>query len=208
MNTYTRGGQGAIIFLVVAVLSILMVLGTAGYVLESGTGRTFGRVVDTRLVIEAGEAAILEAVARMRISMDRGVSDPPACPDDWRALLEGASTAGSTPPRGRRVVPLQTRAVFVAKSPGLRIGDVKVDVVAVYPDRPPSGAALGKPRQGTVEMSVRVGGSQRVMGVERTIRQRRVFFFSKRPAVASLGPSPGSSTCITLLTNPLGTVVE
>jgi hypothetical protein len=199
----SRLGQGAIVLIVACALLILGLMGASSYFLGSGTGRTYGRVVDTRLVLEAGDAAISEAVAYVRASMDRGAPVPPGCADDWRTLLLNAMATHSARPTGRKVLPIKSREVFRSQTPELSIGDVTVDVVGIYAGLP------SFPPQGVLEMSVRVKGAQQILHVEHTIRERRVFYVTTTPKIGPpTGPASPSRPTFTLLTHPLGTVVE
>src|SRR5581483_4144857 len=78
--------QGMVLALVVMVCGLLGVIGAATYLQSSGTGRAFARVLSTRSAVEAGDAALAEAAAAIRISMDTGATGP-VCPENWKALV-------------------------------------------------------------------------------------------------------------------------
>jgi hypothetical protein len=121
---------------------------------------------------------------------------------DTRRVLDGAEAAiaeavavvrrdldAGRRPVPTRVAPVVARAVFS----GLSIGEVAVAPVSTH---------AGPPEQGVLEMSVAVGGAQTSFKVRHTVRQRRVWFVARRPAVL------GRGEVVKLLAHPLGTVIE
>lgn len=205
-----RSGFGAVFILVMVVIVIMGTMGVASYFQSSGTGRTYARLVDTRSALEAGDAALAEAVSLMRASMDSGSSSAD-CPDNWRQLILDAMEAPAnfrTSMTGRRVIPSRARAIFAPPYPALEIGDVQIDVIDFFVPVQTPGVVPDNPPQGLVEMSVTVGGAQKLMRVEKTLRQRRVFFVGVDPSVPVGTTITAAGATITFLPNPLATVIQ
>ncbi len=201
----TRRGAGALLALVMVLLGVLALAGGAAFVQRSGTGRTFARVVDGRLLLEAADAALAEAVVDMRRSADGAGALPGVCDDDWHAVLAGVFLTGAKRPVARVVRPLRARAVYGTEAPGLAIGDVRVDVVMAYPGMP---APTAMPRQGVLELAVRVEGERPVLGrTARVVRQRRIFYLTERTVKGAKG-TPVPAFTFVLPPQPLGTVIE
>lgn len=206
----TRAIRGVIsIILVAFVLLILAMFGFSSFFQSSGTARTYSRVVDMRQTVEAGDAAMAEAVAYIRQSMNAG-STSAECPDNWRQLLLDAVENAGNRPTGKKVSPVKSRDVFKDEVPPLTLSDVTVSLVDMYsPPYTSGGAPPPYPPQGVLEMSVVVGGAQKIMRVQKTIRQRRVFTVTA--SVQSSAPTTsltGGAALFNLLSDPLGTVVE
>jgi hypothetical protein len=185
-------------------LAVIALAGGAALFMRSGTGRTYARVVDTRLVLEAADAALAEALVQVRRSADGAGPQPGRCDDDWRALLTGAFLTGAPRPTGRVVRPLRARDVYREDAPGLAIGDVRVDLVMAYPGRAGPGGVVW-PRQGVLELAVRVQG--RGARLDRVVRQRRIFFATEQSVPAVRGGTV-TRTTFHLPPHPLGTVIE
>ena len=202
-----RQGMGAMIALVMVLLLIMALMGFTSNFQTSTTGRTYKRVIDIRTAIEAGESAIGEAVVQMRKSMDTGQTSA-ECPDNWRSLLLTALENPGSPPRGKRVVPKDTQALYTAQ--GLVISDVKVDVIDLFlpklaPGQNPYELELP---QGVIEFAVEVGGAQRIMTVKKLLRQRRGFYVWVDPNSSPNGEIDPNKALFKLLSNPLGTVID
>jgi len=201
-----RAALGSLLAIVLLLCLVLAILGMGSLVQSTGTGRTYSRVVDTRLVLEAADAALSEAVVHLRRSMDENKARPPACPDNWRQLLFDVFRGPEHRPSDRTIVPVRTRAIFEAEVGPLLIDNVLVSVVGAYVE--PPGLFLRYPPQGVLEMSVTVRGAQKVLQVGKTVRQRRIFYLLVRREVAARRTLRSDSTRFTLLSDPLGTVVE
>jgi len=198
-----RRGAGALLVMVLVLLGVLAVAGGAASVQRSGTGRTYGRLVDGRLLLDAGDAALTEAIAHLRRSADGAGALPGVCEDDWRVVLAGAFLTGAPRATGRVVHPLRARASFAAQ--GIAIGDVRVDVVVAYPGlaAPPSGQ-VALPRQGVLELAVRLEGDRPLLGRSaRVVRQRWIFYATEAP-----GAKGRHLLTFVLPPHPLGTVIE
>jgi hypothetical protein len=201
--------MGAMLVMVMLILILMAMMGFSSFFQSSGTARTYSRVQDMRSTIEAGDSAIAEVVVYIRQSMDTGRTTAD-CPDDWRTLLLDALRPPGARPRGMRAVPSASREVFRSEVPPLRISDVTVDVVDVFPVPPPP---AGAPRpgilpQGVLEFTVEVGGAQKMIQVKKTIRQRRVFCATLDPRFAAATELNAAAAVFTLFTHPLGTVVQ
>ena len=208
MITFTdRGGMGALLVLVLVLLAVLAVAGGAAFVQRSGTGRTFGRVVDGRVLLDAADAALTEAVVHLRRGADGGGAEPGVCDDDWRVVLTGVFLTGAARPAGKVVRPVRTRAVYAEAAPEVRIGDVRVDVVMAHPGiAKPATGQVAQPRQGVLELAVRVEGERPLLGRSaRVVRQRRIFYVTEGPAPQG---RPGRALTFVLPPYPLGTVID
>ena len=198
----------ALLALVFCVLGMLLTLGVASSYMTSGTGRTLMRIANHRVLLESGEAAIAETVARVRNSMDTNLPHAPACPDNWRKLILEALDKGDQAILSKMVKPEGVRALYKKVAPGLSISDVRVTLVSLY-------AVSGghrdhlHPPQGILEMAVDVSQSQGLMTREatRTVKQRRVFWVSESPGGILVDPTRASAL-ITLVSDPLATVVQ
>ena len=214
MNTPTRprhhaglrSGVGALVLLTCALLSILAILGLVDHVQTQATGRAYARVVDARRVIEAGESALMEAVVHLRRSLD---TDRPtgACPDRWRTLLTHAARDPSRLSLQRIVRPELARGVFGKGPQRLTVGDVSVEVIELVVP-PPVGGVFSRPPQGLLEMSVSVRGSQGLLDVRRTIRQRRIVYASRSAGRLTREQFERGEYHFVLLPDPVGTVIE
>jgi hypothetical protein len=201
---------GALLVLTMSILLILAMLGVVSQLQGSSTARALRRMQDHRACIEAGEAAIAEAVSLVRRSMDDD-STSPECPDPWRSSILHAMEGRAAPPRARFVLAQHTRAVYRGELPALQISPVRVDVVDVHvPPVPQPGqdiTGLQLP-QGVIQFSVEVTGAQKLFSVRRKIRERRGFFVYADPAAAVDGVLDTTGALFTLFTNPMGTVIE
>jgi len=194
--------------MVVCLLVLLAMMAMAGYLMSSGTGRVYGRTLNARLALEAADAALSEAVGLLRVSLDTGQAIPPACPDNWRALLLEVLAAPTNKPTGRKISPLKAREVFREETPEMLISDVGVEIVGAYSDETAADGDRGLPPQGVIEMVVTVKGTHKSIRVERRMRQRRVIWAGPVPAFARVNVSGPPPIVFTLLTHPLGTVIE
>jgi hypothetical protein len=195
-----------LVLVLVAVLLVGLLAFTSAFQ-ASGSRRTTRRILDVRSAIEAGDSALSEAVILIRKSMDTGWSDPSLCPDNWRQLLLAVQTDAASLPRGRTVVPRHTRSLHQDDAAPIRVGNVTVDVISNLV--PAATAASPAPPQGVLELSVDVAGSQKLVSISRRIRQRRAYYLTVDPRYLVPGvPIPPDVVTLTLLTHPLGTVVE
>lgn len=200
-----RSGLGIVLGLVFLALAILTLMQIASAVQRSGTARAYRRVVDWHIAHEAGSAAIAEAVAYLRDSVDIGQVNE-RCPDDWRALMLAALAAPSQRPAGK-IEPVKARALLTAEVASLAIGPVMVSTVALVV--PPEYAQRRAPPlpQGIFEMSVKVEGTDGLLQVSRIVRQRRVFYATLDPGRSGRPVRDGAVT-FTILRDPMGTVLE
>ena len=186
-------GQGMALATVVLVLGSLFVMGMTSLMQTSGTANAFVRVVTVRTMIEAGEGAILEAVGKLRASVDAGATTPD-CPDDWRSLLMAVLVDPEKRPSNRVIVPSQTIKLFSEQMADLEIQPVRVDLVDA--SVPASFAKLVTPPfpQGLLEMSASVR-PKKSSAPTLTVRQRRIVYATLR----------GTVPVFTVLSDPLGT---
>lgn len=206
MFTESRGrsGLGLVLGLVFLAVLIVGMMQMASAFQRSGTARAYRRVLDWHVAHEAGSAAIAEAVTYLRESMDTGKLTA-ECPDDWRALFLDALSDPSKRPGGK-IEPAKARTIL-ADVGTLTIGPVMISTVALVV--PPGYAQRRVPPlpQGIVEMSVKVEGSEGLLQISRTVKQRRVFYATLNPPRSALPIRDGAVT-FTLLRDPMGTVLE
>ena len=208
----SRAGQGAVLALVLLVCGLLVVIGAASYLQTSGTGRAFGRAVSTRSAIEAADAALSEAAAAVRTSLDTGATSQ-ACPDNWHDLVFQVLTAvpaGTTKPdpvgRAFTLKPVVTRSKLPADELPVSIGDVSARILNCFV--PPQTAGSPNPPQGILELSVTVRGPGKLFEVVKTVRQRRIFYATVLGQVAAGSQIRPEQVLLYLTIDPLGTQIE
>ena len=186
-----------LVLCVTAALGILLSLGAWSSLLGSTTARTLARASELQVLGEVGEAAIAEAVAHVRASLDRGAASPPECRDDWSKLVQQALSTGA--PVDGIVLPVRLRERLATRLPEVAIAEVRVTLRDTF-----AGGAYrgGPPRspQGVMEMTVEVLQGGGLLGQRRVVRQRRVWYATPR------GNAPAG--CVTLVAAPLATVLE
>lgn len=179
-----------------AIAALLLVAGTAASLVRSGTDRTLARTGQGRVLVEAGEAALCEAVAWIRLSIHERRAHPPETTSEWSArILDACGAYASTPltrPATGAVQPTQVRALYreLAGS-AVRIEDVSVAVEPVVRIAP------GAFAQGWIETAVIVRGDG-ALSQRRRVSQRRIFHIT----------GEGAQRRLTLLSEPIGTVIE
>lgn len=209
----TRSGMGMLITLVLLVCGILGMVGVSAYLQSGGTGRARVRVLSIRSAIEAGDAALAEAAAAMRVSMDTGARSA-ACPDDWREILLNViqgTPQGQTKqdPTGRtfRLVPVITRERLPTDDTPVTIGEVTAKVLNCYnPEL--TGSMPPNPPQGVIETSVTVKGPGKMFDVVRTVKQRRIFYAGVANPVLTGGQIAPESVMLYLTIDPIGTALQ
>ena len=202
-----------LIALVLLVCGLLATIGAASYLQSSGTGRALVRVLSTRAAIEAGDAALAEAAAAIRLSMDTGARGP-GCPDDWHAVVFGAiqgTTAGQTrlDPAGRTFTlqPLTARARIPSEDVPVSIGDVTARLISCFVPVQTGGVPVNPP-QGVLEMSVTVKGPGKMFDVVKTVRQRRVFYAAVTQLLVPGAQVDPANVLLYLTIDPIGTAIE
>ena len=183
---------GALAALVVSLITLVLLVGTATGLVRSGTERTLGRTGDIRLAVEAGEAALAEAAAVVRVGLDGGGSHLPTTGDDFRllaldALSGGARTHGQVEPASIRALLRQLGGAPVT------IDRVDVSILPRVRILPAGGAATLPQALLETRVTVRTDGSA---GVRRTVTQRRILY------------ATGARPTLTLISDPIATVVE
>lgn len=203
-----------LLLLVLLICGLLATMGFASYLQSGGTGRAFVRVLSIRSAVEAGDAALAEAAAALRVSLDTGATSA-ACPDDWHDIVFRAIQA--TPPgqtrldpagRSYTLKPVVSRARIPSDDTPVTIGDVTARLVNCFVPEQVGGAIPVNPPQGLVELSVTVRGPGKVFDVSRTVKQRRVFYAAVlQPLVAGAQVDP-SAVLLYLTIDPIGTAIE
>lgn len=209
----SRRGMGMMIALVMLVCGILGMIGISSYLQSGGTGRARVRVLSIRSAVEAGDAALAETAAAMRVSMDTGARSP-ACPDDWREILLQAiqaTPAGQTraDPIGRtfRLVPVVSRERISTDDTPVTIGEVTAKLLNIY-NPEITGAMPANPPQGVIETSVTVKGPGKMFDVVKTIKQRRIFYAGVLNPVITGGQIAPESVMLYLTIDPIGTAIQ
>ncbi|MBI4859458.1 MAG: hypothetical protein HY815_04250 [Candidatus Riflebacteria bacterium] len=194
--------------LALVVLSLLGLMGASSLVQSSGTTRTYARVRDMRLAIDAGTSAIGEAVALVRGSMDRGTTTP-ECPADFRSLIVKAIESRNASVAPQTVAPRVCRELFRRTGATFKVSDVLVEVVAFHIPPPYREGATPEVPVGVMQFSVSAGGATRELGVWKRVLQRRFFYVGGDvKALTSSGEIDGSNAVVHLVAEPLGTVIE
>lgn len=209
----SRRGMGMMLALAMLVCGILGMIGVSSYLASGGTGRARVRVLSIRSAIEAGDAALAETAAAMRVSMDTGTRSA-ACPDDWREILLAAiqaTPAGQTrpDPTGRtfRLVPVVSRERIPTDDTPVTIGEVTAKLLNIY-NPEITGAMPPNPPQGVIETSVTVKGPGKSFDVVRTIKQRRIFYAGVTNPVITGGQIAPESVMLYLTIDPIGTAIQ
>jgi hypothetical protein len=208
-----RSGLGMLLGLVLLVAGILGTMGVASYIQSGGTSRARVRVLGVRSCVEAGDAALAEAAAALRASIDTGATSP-TCPDDWRGILLRLienTPQGQTKldPAGRTYTlkPVVTRAKIPSEDVPMTIGDVTARVLSCFMPVL-TGVQPPNPPQGIIELSVTVRGPGAMFEVKRTVRQRRIFHATSVDPGAASGNIKRESVLLFLTTDPIGTAIE
>lgn len=205
MRAGGRGGVGILAIVLVVLLLMVIIAFTSAFG-RSSTSRTVLRITDIRSAFECGESALAEAVVILRENLDSGRTTP-ECADDWRSVIAQALEAPTAAFATRKIVPRRTRTTFQLPHLSSNVGDVSVHLVEVQtPEAQPGG--LTPPPQGVLEMSVTVEVHRMTSRVRKTVRQRRCFFLSWPGELPGSGDAGSPTTQVTLVANPLGTVVE
>lgn len=200
--------------LVLLVCGLLAMMGVASYLQSGGTGRALVRVLSIRSAVEAGDAALAEVAAAVRLSMDTGARSA-TCPDDWHDIVFRAiqgTTPGQTKldPAGRvfTLVPVLTRARIPSEDVPVTIGDVSARLLNCFVPEQVAGAIPAHPPQGVLELSVAVRGPGKLFDVSRTIKQRRVFYAAVQAPLSTGAQVDPNSVLLYLTVDPIGTALE
>lgn len=197
--------MGMVLGLVFVALLIMALMQMAIAFQRSGTARAYRRVLDWHIAHEAGSAAIAEAVSYLRDGVDNAKVST-ECPDDWRALMLDALADQSRRPTGK-IEPVKAREILAADVGQLTISPVTVTTVALLVPAEFAQRRMPPLPQGIFEFSVKVEGSDGMMQVSRTVRQRRVFYATLNSGRAALPIRDGAVT-LNILRDPMGTVLE
>lgn len=195
-----------ILAMVLVVLLMMIVIAFAAAFSRSSTSRTVLRVTDIRAAFECGDSALAEVVVILRDNLDSGKPSP-ECMNDWRAVIADAFAHPDAKGPVHKIVPRRTRSTFQLPNLSSTVGDVSVEIVDVMkPERGENGTQ--PPPQGVIEMRVTVSVDRMMATVRKTVRQRRSFYLSWPAELPGTGDPTSPTTQVTLLGNPLGTVVE
>ena len=200
-----RSGMGIVLGLVFVALLIMALMQIAGAFQRSGTARAYRRVIDWHIAHEAGSAAIAEAVSYLRDSVDTAQKTP-ECPDDWRGLMLDALADPARRPAGK-IDPAKARQVLASDVGALTISPVSVTTVALVVPAEYAQRRIPPLPQGIFEFSVKIEGTDGLLAVSRTVRQRRVFYATLNSGRAALPIRDGAVT-FNVLRDPMGTVLE